>query len=67
MSSAENKPFSYVRHLLEIRDGINKEIEGMSYRELMDWLNAKEYRDPTLRRWAAKCRRAEAELQHPPQ
>ena len=66
MNSADNKPFSYVRRLREIRDENNKKMEGMSYRELMDWLNSKEYSDPTLRRWAAKCRQAEAALDKSP-
>ena len=61
MSDAtESKPFSYVRHLREIRDEIGREIEGMTYEELRNWLNSQEYADPTLRRWAEKCRRAEA-------
>lgn len=66
MNSIDNKSFSYVRHLRKIRDENNRKIEGMSYRELMDWLNSKEYTDPTLRRWAAKCRQAEAALDRSP-
>lgn len=60
--SADDRPFSHVKHLRKIRDENNKEMEKMSYQELMDWLNSKEYSDPTLRRWVEKCRQAEAAL-----
>ena len=42
-------PFSHVKHLREIRDRINKELEHMTVEEAYRWHKSREYADPTLR------------------
>lgn len=44
-----DQPFSHVKHLREIRDRINDELEHMTAEEAYRWHKSREYKDPTLR------------------
>ncbi len=48
--SADDRPFTHVKHLREIRDRIGKELEHMTADDIQQWRLSQEYTDPTLRR-----------------
>ena len=50
--SAKGRPYSYVRHLREIRDRINDELADMTPAERLEWHQSQEFNDPMLRRLA---------------
>ncbi len=52
----EKKPFSYVKHLREIRDRINKELEHMTPEEAHQWHQSREYKNPKLRRLMSRAK-----------
>ena len=54
--SADDRPFSHVKHLREIRDRIGKELEHMTAEEAYQWHKSREYTDPTLRRLMSEAK-----------
>jgi len=52
----DKRPFSYVKHLREIRDRINKELEHMTAEEAYQWHLSQEIKSPTLRRLMSRAR-----------
>ena len=54
--SAKKKPFSYVKHLREIRERINKELEHMTAEEAYRWHQSREYKNPKLRRLISRAK-----------
>lgn len=54
--STKKKPFSYVKHLREIRDRINKELEHMTAEEAYRWHQSREYKNPKLRRLMSRAK-----------
>lgn len=54
--SADDRSFSHVKHLREIRDRINKKLEHMTAEEAYRWHKSREYKDPTLRRLMAEAK-----------
>ena len=53
---ADKRPFSYVKHLREIRDRINKELEHMTAEEAYQWHLSQEIKSATLRRLMSGAR-----------
>lgn len=45
---AEEKPFSYVRLMREIRDQVNREISGMTFEEQQRWMREQRRKAPEL-------------------
>ena len=54
------KPFSYVKHLREVRDRINKELEHMTAEEAYQWHLSQEIKSPTLRRLMSRTKPSES-------
>ena len=52
----DKKPFSYVKHLREIRDRIGKELEQMTPEEAHQWRRSREYKNPKLRRLMSRAK-----------
>ena len=52
----DKRPFSYVKHLREVRDRINKELEHMTPDEVAQWRQSREYKNPNLRRLMSRAR-----------
>ena len=52
----DERPFSYVKHLREIRDRIGKELEHMTAEEAYRWHQSREYKNPKLRRLMSSTR-----------
>lgn len=52
----DERPFSYVKHLREIRDRIGKELEHMTAEEAYRWHQSREYKNPKLRRLMSSAR-----------
>ena len=52
----DERPFSYVKHLGEIRDRIGKERAHMTPDEIAQWRQSREYKHPKLRRLMSRAR-----------
>jgi len=55
MSKPSSKDFDCVQSMRQIRDKLSAEIADMSYGELVQWLQAHRYSDPSLARLAEKA------------
>ena len=55
MSDLASKTFDCVQSMRQIRDRLSAEIADMSYDELVHWLRAHQYSDPSLQRLAEKA------------
>lgn len=52
----DKKSYSYVKHLRQIRDRINKELEHMTAEEAYQWHRSREYKNPKLRRLMSRAK-----------
>ncbi len=53
MPSADpNSGFDGVKFMRAVRAEIDRETEGMSHEEYLDWMDAQEYQDPVLAQYA---------------
>jgi hypothetical protein len=55
MSELSPKSFDCVQSMRQIRDRLSAEIAGLSYDELVKWLQAHRYTDPLLQRLAEQA------------
>lgn len=62
-SKPSSKSFDCVQRTREIRDRLSAEIADMSYGELVQWLRAHQYSDPSLQRLAEKATQRANEME----